>query len=499
MGVTPFTFILLPLCLLWMTSPDKLLQLTAIVACFEAAAALVIGNSGLQPGLVPASMFMGYVALQLLLGARYRGLSAVSRVVFPFVVVTLYAMLSSYLLPRLFRDQAWIWPQKPIAPWVMAVLSPETNDFHQDFYLLINCLFLVLTAIYLTKSRRPLSMFVGAYFLSGYVVAAVSAWQFANRGFGIPFPETLFYSNPDWAILDAQEIGAVPRINGPLAEPAALAAYMASIVCATGWLLLRGRRDKNLWILFFSGLLTMMLSTSTTGFGVLTIVGVGVPLYALVTRSRRMMAAVTRVGLALVIFGGLALPMVGTFVPRVYENISEVIDATLNKPDSTSYDERVNVDIASLQTMMDTYGFGAGWGSNRSSSLMPGVLGTVGIPGLLMILWFIYRVAGAVRMARRIGCSSEQGMVIDACVGGLVGFLLAALISGPTITSTAFYLLLALLIACATRVRLEAGAGAAAMWRRPRAQPNIGPPHAEPARTGALMPEHGLGPFNAVS
>jgi hypothetical protein len=497
MGVTPLTFILLPLCLMWMGSPDKLLKLTAIVSCFEAAAALVIGKSGLQPGLVPAFTFMGYVTLQLLLGARYRGLPAVSRVVFPFVVLTLYAMLTSYLLPRLFRDRTLIWPEKPMAPWVMAALSPDITDFHQDLYLLISCLFLVLTAIYLTKSDRPLSTFVRAYFVSGYVVAAVSAWQFANRDFGIPFPETLFYSNPDWAILTEQEIGGVPRINGPLSEPSALAAYMASIVCATGWLLLRGRRDKSLWILFFTGLLIMMLSTSTTGFGVLTIVGVGVPLYALVTRSRRMMTAVIRVGFALVIFGGLTLPVVGTFAPGIYRNISEVADATLNKQESVSYDERVGVDLASMQSMMNTYGFGVGWGSNRSSSLMPGLLGTMGIPGLLITLWFILRVAGAVRTARRIGCSNDQSMVIDACVGGLVGFLLSALLSGPTITSTVFYLLLALLIACTTRVRLDAAA--ATTWRRARAQSNIRPLRAQPARTGPLMPEQGLGHSNAIS
>lgn len=493
MGITPFTFILLPLCLIWMASPDKLLKLVAIVSCFEAAAALTIGNSGLQPGLAPAFTFMGYVTLQLLLGARYRGLPAVSRVLFPFVVVTLYAMLTSFLLPRLFRDQTWIWPQKPIAPWVMALLSPDVADFHQDLYLLINCLFLVLTAVYLTKSDRPLSAFVRAYFFSGYVVAVVSVWQFANRDFGIPFPETLFYSNPDWAILTEQAIGAVPRINGPLSEPSSLAGYMASIVCATGWLMLRGRRDKSLWMLFFTGLLIMMLSTSTTGFGVLAIVGVGVPLYALVTQSRRLMAAVIRVGLVLVIFGGLALPMVGTFVPRIYRDIGEVADATFNKQDSVSYDERVGVDRASLQAMMDTYGIGVGWGSNRSSSLMPGLLGALGIPGVLMMLWFILRVAGAVRTARRIGCSGEQSMVIDACVGGLVGFLLSALLSGPTITSTAFFLLLALLIACATRVRLDAGA--AAIRRAARAQSK----RTQPARPGPLMPGQGLNASNAVT
>jgi hypothetical protein len=46
--------------------------------------------------------------------------------------------------------------------------------------------------------------------------------------------------------------------------------------------------------------------------------------------------------------------------------------------------------------------------------------------------------------------------VMDACGGALVGFLLGALISGPTISSTIFFFLLALLVAATTRAELDA-------------------------------------------
>jgi hypothetical protein len=49
-------------------------------------------------------------------------------------------------------------------------------------------------------------------------------------------------------------------------------------------------------------------------------------------------------------------------------------------------------------------------------------------------------------------------MVIDGCCGALVGYILSALISAPTISSATFYLLLALLIGCVARVQIDAQA-----------------------------------------
>jgi hypothetical protein len=101
---------------------------------------------------------------------------------------------------------------------------------------------------------------------------------------------------------------------------------------------------------------------------------------------------------------------------------------------------------------MATYGLGVGWGSNRSSSLIPGLLAGVGVPGLAGLLWFGASVARRARMALDVGRSADLAYVIDGCCGGLAGFLIAAIVSAPTITSLTFFFLLSLLIACTTRV-----------------------------------------------
>jgi hypothetical protein len=69
--------------------------------------------------------------------------------------------------------------------------------------------------------------------------------------------------------------------------------------------------------------------------------------------------------------------------------------------------------------------------------------------------------------------------VIDGCCGGLIGFLIAALVSGPTITSPVFFLLLSLLTATTVRVVIDSSA------RKPANRSNVRIPiraSAAPAR-----------------
>jgi hypothetical protein len=437
-------------------APTKLLKLMLLAAPFEAAAALVIGSLGLQPSLLPAMFFLAYLVLQLLLGARYPGQTQAFRVTLPFVLVTLWAVASSYILPRLFEGAVFVWPQKASPPFVLALLEPSPSNINQDFYLMIDCTILVATAIYLTRPQVLLPPFIRIYFISGFVVAFISVWQLGSRLAGIPYPDDLLYSNPGWAILTAQQIGNVPRINGPFSEPSSLAAYMASLVCATGWLQLQGHRDRMARWLFITGLLTMMISTSTTGFAVLAMVGVGVPIYALVSGSASMLARILKIGVPLVLLCVLVSVCASIFVPQFNKNAAEVLDATLNKQGSSSYEDRTGADADSLKAAVDTYGLGTGWGSNRSSSLVPGLLAAIGVPGCIGLVWFGVGLARRVRLARKRHCSRDQLFVIDSCCGALVGTMLTAVISAPTITSTTFFFLLGLLIASVVRAAREA-------------------------------------------
>jgi hypothetical protein len=459
MGVTAFSFILLPLSILWFSQPLRLLQLLLIMAIFEAAAALTIGGLGLQPDIVPSIAFIAYVGLQLLLGAQYPGAHMAWRSCIPFLLFTAWALATSYFMPHVFEGRIYVWPQKVAPPFVASLLEPSPSNINQDIYLLLNTALLTTGAIFLTRSRFPLRSVLNAYFISGFVAAGVSVWQLANKIAGVPYPESLFYSNPGWAILTGQSIGAAPRINGSFSEPASLGSYMASIVCSTGWLMILGRRSGMVPVLFVVALLCVTISTSTTGFATLALAVVGICLYAVITGSARMTAGIIKIGIPVLLLVGLLTVASAAFAPAIISSAEEVFTATLTKQDSASYEGRTSADTDSLMTGVDTYGLGAGWGSNRSSSLLPGLFASVGVPGLLGLGWFGFDLFKRVRWARRQpNSSADHMMVIDGCCGALVGYILSALISAPTISSATFYLLLALLIGCVARVQIDAQA-----------------------------------------
>ena len=453
MGLTLFSFLLLPPCLLWALSPSQLMRLMLIVSVFEAAAALTLGSFGVQPALLPSLVFIAYMIMQLMLGVHYRGTAVVLQTLQPFLVVTAWALVGSYVMPRLFQDAVYVWPQKATFPFVLTLLAPSPTNLNQDAYLAINALFVVFAGIYLASTRGGLASYIHFYFYSGFVAAAVSVWQLANRIAGVPYPEDLFYSNPGWAILTEQTIGAVPRINGPFSEPSSLASYMASLVCAAGWLLLRGNRSPlTIWV-FIAGIGTVAISTSTTGFAVLALVSVALPLMALVTGSTRLLGSYMKMALPVLLFAVFLVATAYVFAPAVIDSAQLVIDATLSKQGSSSYDDRTSADLDSLAAMLAAYGLGVGWGSNRSSSLIPGLLANLGAPGFLGLVWFGIGVGRRVRATRHLRCTADQRMVIDACCGGLVGYLLGAMMAGPTINSLTFFFLLALLIACISQIQ----------------------------------------------
>jgi hypothetical protein len=458
MGVTAFSFILLPLCLVWILQPVRLLQLVVIAGIFEAAAAFTIGGLGVQPGLVPAIAFVGYVGLQTLLGASYPGQSQAWRMLLPFALVVGWALVGAYLLPRVFEEKVYVWPQKSTPPFVLTLLAPSSSNVNQVCYLLLNSAFLLTAAMFVTATRVPLKSLMTCYFVSVYLALGVALWQFGSRISGLPYPDSLFYSNPGWSILTEQNIGAVPRINGSFSEPSSLGGYMAAAVCATGWLMVQGHGQAMIRVLFVAALFGVLISTSTTGFAVLAVITVGMVAYALVSGAARIMAAVAKIALLLLGLGVIVGIAISAFAPGVIANIEVVYTGTVNKQESSSYQDRTSADLDSLEAMLDTYGLGTGWGSNRSSSLIPGLLASVGVPGMLGLIWFGAGLTRAVKRARRMGATPDQMLTIDGCCGAVVGFVLAAVISGPTISSVAFFFLLAVLVGGVARIEADVAA-----------------------------------------
>ncbi len=452
MQMTILGMALLPLTLIWVANPLRLLQLALVAAVFEAGAALVIGGAfGLPTAMVPGLIFILFVVAQYALGMRYSAEAAVFWALTPLLALLGYALFSIVVLPDAFAGRIMVSPQKsdPLQPGFVP-LAFTAGNITQSLYLAMNVVVATSSALFLTRAAIPYQSIMKAYLLGGYIVVGLALWQFASRLSGLPFPDTVLYSNPSWAIVE-QALGSVPRIQGPFSEPAGLAFYLSGLCFCCLWLSARGQRLMGVnWLLGLS-ILAMLLSTSTTG--ILTL-AVGLPMILAVATAQSDKRALGRLGktAGILMLGGLIVLTPAVIMkPQLVSAVTTVVDSTLNKGESDSFSDRTATDWAALDTVGATYGLGVGWGSFRSSSLIPGLLANAGIFGVVAVLWLAVRVT---QLSRRRGPGAHGypgQLVMEGFSAALCGQFTAALFSAPTIASLGFFLQLGCVVGVSAR------------------------------------------------
>jgi hypothetical protein len=440
MQITVLGIVLIPLSLFWAANPVRLLQLALVSSIFEAAAALVLGGSfGLQPSMVPGLLFIANIVLQYALGMRYPGEGTALRTMAPMLYLLFYALLSILILPQTFAG-IMVWPQKAdtLTPGATPLQFSPSN-ITQILYLSFNVILAVTSAIFLTRRAIPYKSIIGAYLLGGYVVVLLAFWQLASQVAGVPFPDDLLHSNPGWAIVD-QTMGSVHRLQGPFAEPSSLAIYLSSLVFCCLWLSLRGYQFMRPNLLLALAIVSMLLSTSTTGIVMLAL---GLPLILGVAGLRREPGALGRIGKTmgfLVVGGFIVIGPVFVLKPSLTKSVDTVIESTLNKGESGSFNERTAINSDALATVPATYGLGVGWGSFRAMSFIPGLLANAGVFGAAMVAWFVQRIVRLGTRARATAPGHPGQILADGFSAALCGQFAAALISAPIITSPGFFL-----------------------------------------------------------
>ncbi|MCB5945662.1 hypothetical protein [Acidocella sp. KAb 2-4] len=455
--ITAIGGLLIPVCLWFWRRPAVLLMLVLVYSVFAAAALVVAGGFGLTPALLPAALFIGMFLLSLFNGKHYPAERQALLLLFPFILVVCGALVSSFIMPRLFEGEVLVWPQKVTAFFVRSPLAPSAGNFTQDMYLLADALLTVTAALYLARAGGLLMRLMDVYFLSALVAVVVSLWQFSGDLLHFPYPSGFFLSNPGWAQLSDQKMGWLTRLDGPFSEPAALAGYICAPVSAAGWAIINGDRRMLPQLTFWSGLAVALLTTASTGYITLLAMGALLVLRTVIAGNmavRRRTAA--GAGVALVL-GGLLIGGVPSLAPSVAKEAALVLDGTVDKTQSASYQARTTDDRDSLAEMGATYGFGVGWGSNRSSSLLPGLCATIGLWGVAGLGWFGGTLSWQARRAIRLTNDPVLRYTMRGTGAALLSSLISALLSGPTISSPDFYLLLAMLVAATARAQREAG------------------------------------------
>ena len=334
-------------------------------------------------------------------------------------------------------------------------LQFNSGNITQPLYLTMNVTVAVTVALFLTRTAIPYRGIMSAYLLSGYCAVGLAFWQFASRLGGIPYPSDVLYSNPGWAIVE-QSMGSIPRIQGPFSEPAGLAFYLSGLCFCCLWMTARGHRMMRINLLLPLSILATLLSTSTTGIVVL---GVGMPATLLLAalRGNRATSARMAKNTAILVLGSLlVLGPLFVLKPALLDAVGTVVNATMTKTDGDSYNDRTGLDTAALATLSPTYGLGVGWGSFRTSSLVPGIVANAGLFGVAMVLWLFARVAKLAGRARSAVPDHPASCVIDGFSAALCGQLGAALLSAPTIGSLGFFLQLGCLVGAAARMAMDA-------------------------------------------
>lgn len=456
MGMTLMGLIFWPLSFLFFKRPQRLLELAMIGGVFQAAAVLVLGGLGLQPPMAPALIFMGFIGLQAALGVKFPRVGRVLLFCMPLLLTLGWTIFGSLVMPRLFEGSVQVWPQKLDAVGTRVPLAPSRGNFSQDSYVILDAAIFVAAICYLMRQEADLKRLYGAYLLGGVLTCVIGFWEMAHRLVGaIPFPKELFYSNPSWAILDTQMSGPVPRINSTFSEPAACATALAGFVYSTTWCILRGYGGWATRLVLAGSVLCLLVTTSTTGYIALA-AGIGLLMvYAIVSRSSHLMKKLIIFIFGSVLCFGLMTAVLSAFAPDVIKAAAGVMIDTQGKKQSASYEERSQKDADSMQLLFDTYGLGAGWGSNRSSSLMPSFLSTVGIVGVFgLVVWNLRLFLSTVKALRIPDREqSVEAWMVEATLTALLGRTIGTMISGPVLGTVDFYILIAMLVTSIIKLR----------------------------------------------
>jgi hypothetical protein len=441
-----------------------LLPLTLGVFCFSSylaewaiftvvleGAALVNITSGFAVGLAPYFFVAALVAIILIpqwITGRVQ-LSAEEPIRSDVQVLAnfvLLAVLSAFVLPVLFKGLpvdaarggvgASYYQQKPLH-WTF-------SNAGQAGYIVLD-LVMVLRLVQLSLVPGRLQRLVNAFSWAGMFAAGVGLYQMACRSLGVPFPSWLFNSNQVWAELPNQLIGnGFHRVTSTFVEPSAAAAFLAAwgvfeLTLAIGG----GRHAARHWLCASVGSVVLVATASTTGYATAAVMWLAMMWDCMRTifRHGRIKIRPTLAALGVGGAGYLAL----LEVPEARQLLNAVI---FSKGKSTSAIHRAATLTHAVSVFEASWGLGVGLGSNRAMSAFFYVLSNLGVPGMILLVWALWRLY--VQIRRQLVATShdrEQHLILCALSAGFVANLFALLVSGAEITQPTLWILWGLLLA----------------------------------------------------
>lgn len=356
---------------------------------------LVLGGTAILqlPMLGGASVLVSHFVLFLTIVVGFamlpRGdIADAARIHWLAFVIAAYAILIGFFGPRLFAYGLEVYPMRMEGPG-MAPLGPSSSNITHTLYF-CGTLFLGVMVSALFRSRLHFAHLRGAVLLLGSVHAAMGLIDFVAGTVGMTGLFD-FFRNGQYAMVE-QAVSGMKRAAGTFPEPAAYSALAVPLMvfCSELWLH-RGDRLGGLVALF----LLMGITLSTSSAGLLGIAAyIALLVLRVVTSSHRPALFFRLLGM-LSIFGALAVlaGLLMVLAPEVFGNFDDAMRAvTLQKVGSDSASERSLWALQGLELFVDSFGFGVGAGSFRSSSVFTAWAGSFGLVGAVLIPLYLLPV-----------------------------------------------------------------------------------------------------------
>lgn len=432
MGVEPIGLLTLAvglICLLRGSGPTVIAF--SIFPVLGGAAALLFGSTGIQPG----HLFLGFLLLSTL-WLHGNATSTLDRALRsqPFIwlgLLVVYGVLVGYFAPRLLEGTMDVIPigaQAAAGSDGKMPLAPVSGNFTQAVYLFAD---LVTFGLILSVASTPQGF--------RHVTIGVMAFGAANVLFGVadlvspgtPLVDLFPYiRNASYTFHADEMVAGMRRIIGSWPEASAFAGASMAVLGFCGTLWICGRHSAVSGLLFVLSCILIVRSTSSGGIAALPACLAILYLTSLFrcggsTGTRASLAVVMAFPIAALLFVFLLI-LNSDFYQQVYDFIDITI---LSKPTSLSAIERGTWNASGISNFFDSYGFGVGLGTVRTSSFAVALLSNVGVPGTLFFLFFLLT---AILLPRGKPRTYEADVGL-AARNGCLCLIIGALISGSTV------------------------------------------------------------------
>ncbi len=271
-------------------------------------------------------------------------------------------------------------------------LAFSSSNLSQMLYLTTSCALAV--AFYLILLSEPGRRSIAEGMLYGAAIAVCSGVLDITIGSSGAF-ESL--RTASYSFILSAEIAGLRRVIGFGTEASSFGGLATSFLCLLYFMRpasIIGGKIANLaqFVLILALAVFSVLSTSSAA---LLTLGVFVIVALADFSARAMMGSSSGSGGALAVEGGSILLFGAAFATlllldqRSFSAIYDFVDTIiLQKPASSSFEERGSWSIDSLRALGATFGFGVGIGSTRTSSWPVSILSSAGVIGAGLLLSF---------------------------------------------------------------------------------------------------------------